>query len=62
MAKYLISFPRAAMNVPDSELYAVCQDADAVIREAKESGVYVFGGGIDEYCTARSSLGQWHSR
>ena len=48
MAKYLISFPSAAMNVPDSEWDAVGRDAHAVIREAKEAGVYVFGGGIDE--------------
>ncbi|MCA9837184.1 MAG: hypothetical protein KC422_09715 [Trueperaceae bacterium] len=48
MAKYLISFPSAAMNVPDSELEAVGQDARAVIREAKEAGIYVFAGGIDE--------------
>ncbi|MFZ1400368.1 MAG: hypothetical protein WAS33_25920 [Candidatus Promineifilaceae bacterium] len=48
MAKYLISFPSAAMNVPDSELEAVGQDARAVIRQAKAAGVYVFGGGIDE--------------
>src|SRR5215813_2672445 len=48
MAKYLISFPSVAMNVPDSEREAVGRDAHAVIREAKEAGVYVFGGGIDE--------------
>lgn len=48
MAKYLISFPSAAMSVPDSEWEAVGRDAHAVIREAKEAGVYVFGGGIDE--------------
>ena len=48
MAKYLISFPSAAMNVPDSEWEAVGRDAHAVIREAKEAGAYVFGGGIDE--------------
>lgn len=48
MSKYLISFPSAAMNVPDSELEAVDRDAHAVIREAKEAGVYVFCGGIDE--------------
>ena len=48
MAKYLISFPSAAMNVPGDELEAVGQDARAVIREAKAAGVYVFGGGIDE--------------
>jgi hypothetical protein len=48
MAKYLISFPSAAMVVPDSELDAVGRDAHAVIEEAKAAGVYVFGGGIDE--------------
>lgn len=48
MAKYLISFPSAAMNVSDSELEAVGRDAHAVIDEAKAAGVYVFGGGIDE--------------
>ena len=48
MAKYLVSFPGPAMNVPDSEWEAVDRDAHAVIREAKAAGVYVFGGGIDE--------------
>jgi hypothetical protein len=48
MAKYLISFPSAAMVVPDSERASVGRDAHAVIGEAKAAGVYVFGGGIDE--------------
>lgn len=48
MAKYLISFPGAAMVVPDGELEAVGRDAHAVIEEAKAAGVYVFAGGIDE--------------
>lgn len=48
MAKYLISFPSAAMKVPADELEAVGRDAHDVMREAKEAGVYVFGGGIDE--------------
>jgi hypothetical protein len=47
MAKYLISFPSAAMIVPDGELEAVGRDARAVIDEAKAAGVYVFAGGID---------------
>ena len=48
MAKYLISFPSAAMVVPGGELEAVGRDAGAVIEEAKAAGVYVFAGGIDE--------------
>ncbi|HEY8901165.1 MAG TPA: hypothetical protein VIM61_12205 [Chthoniobacterales bacterium] len=48
MAKYLISFPAAAMVVPDTELAAVGRDAHAVIEEAKAAGVYAFAGGIDE--------------
>ncbi|MFC7337648.1 YciI family protein [Haloferula chungangensis] len=48
MAKYLISFPAAAMDVPDDEFDAVVRDSHAVIEEAKAAGVYVFGGGINE--------------
>jgi hypothetical protein len=48
MAKYLISFPSAAMVVPDGEWEAVGRAAHAVIDEAKAAGAYVFGGGIDE--------------
>ncbi len=48
MAKYLISFPGPAMNVPNDEMAAVAEAAHAVIREAKHAGVYVFGGGINE--------------
>jgi hypothetical protein len=35
MAKYLISFPSAAMVVPDDEWEVVDRDAHAVIGEAK---------------------------
>jgi hypothetical protein len=52
MAKYLISFPASAMNVPASEMAAVGEAAHAVIREAKAAGVYVFGGGINEEVNA----------
>lgn len=48
MAKYLISFPSAALVVPAGELAAVGNEARAVIEAAKAAGVYVFGGGIDE--------------
>lgn len=48
MSKYLISFPSAAMVVPDDQWDAVVRDSHAVIEEAKAAGVYVFGGGIDE--------------
>jgi hypothetical protein len=48
MDKYLISFPSAAMIVPDEEWDAVGRDAHALIDEAKAAGVYIFGGGIDE--------------
>ena len=48
MPKYLISFPSAAMVVPDDEFGTVGRDAHAVVEEAKAAGVYVFAGGIDE--------------
>ena len=48
MTKYLVSFPGSAMDVPDDEMDAVAAAAHAVVREAKDAGVYVFGGGINE--------------
>ncbi|EME63564.1 hypothetical protein G352_13904 [Rhodococcus ruber BKS 20-38] len=48
MTKYPISFPSGAMVVPDEEMQAVSDAAHAVVGEAKEAGVWVFGGGIDE--------------
>jgi hypothetical protein len=48
MTHYLISFPSAAMVVPEGEFDDVVREAHAVIQEAKDAGVYVFGGGIDE--------------
>lgn len=48
MTKYLISFPSAAMVVPQEEFEAVGDAARAVIAQAKAAGVYVFAGGINE--------------
>jgi hypothetical protein len=47
MPKYLISFPGSAMNLRQEDLPAVSEAAHAVIREAKNAGVYIFGGGIN---------------
>ena len=47
MTKYLISFPARAMEVPAEDFAAVGEASHAVIREAKDAGVYVFGGGIN---------------
>jgi hypothetical protein len=46
MTKYLISFPGPAMDIPGEDMAAVGEAAHAVMREAKDAGVYVFGGGI----------------
>jgi hypothetical protein len=48
MTKYLVSFPGPAMDIPDEDMAGVSEAAHAVIREAKDAGVYVFGGGINE--------------
>lgn len=47
MAKYLISFPSAAMALAEHEWEAAGRDSRAVIAEAQAAGVYVFAGGID---------------
>lgn len=36
------------MDVPREDMPAVGEAAHAVIREAKDAGVYVFGGGIND--------------
>jgi hypothetical protein len=43
MTKYLISFPGSAMNISDGDMAAVGEAARALIREAKDAGVYVCG-------------------
>ena len=48
MTKYLISFPSSAMVLSDDEFTAAVDDSHAVVREAKEAGVWVFGGGLNE--------------
>ena len=48
----LISFPASAMRVPDEELDQVAHDSHAVVRDAKEAGVWVFGGALDESAPA----------
>ncbi len=48
MTKYLISFPSEAMVVSAEDLPIVSAESHAVIQEAKDAGVYVFGGGINE--------------
>ncbi|VVN27793.1 hypothetical protein [Pseudomonas fluorescens] len=47
MAKYLISFPSAAMVVPEGELEAVGLYAHAVIDEAKAAGGYPWAPPLD---------------
>ena len=51
MTKYLISFPAEALVLTDEEFPIVVAESHAVIEEAKASGVYVFGGGINEDAT-----------
>jgi hypothetical protein len=49
MTRYLISFPGSAMNhIPDEEFPAVGEAAHAVVQEAMDAGVWVFGGALAE--------------
>ena len=48
MTRYLISFDAGAMNhIPDEDWPDVGKAAHAVIQEAVNEGVWVFGGGLD---------------
>lgn len=46
MARYLISFDEGTMAVPEEELPDVAEAAHAVVRQAMDAGVWVFGGGL----------------
>jgi hypothetical protein len=47
MRRYLISFDDGSMDhIPDAEMPQVGEDSRAVVRAAKEAGVWVFGGGL----------------
>jgi hypothetical protein len=46
MARYLISFDDGAMTFPAAELPAVADASHKVVREARDAGVWVFGGGV----------------
>jgi hypothetical protein len=47
MPKYLISFEKGAMDhIPEEDLPGVGKAAHAVVQEAKDAGVLVFGGGL----------------
>lgn len=46
MTRYLISFDDGWMVFPEEDLPDVSKAAHAVITEAREAGVFVFGGGL----------------
>jgi hypothetical protein len=47
MPRYLISFDDGSMeHIPAADLPQVGEDAHAVVRAAKQAGVWIFGGGI----------------
>jgi hypothetical protein len=47
MTRYLISFDDGAMTFPEEELPAVTEAAVAVVREAQDAGVWVYGVGVE---------------
>jgi hypothetical protein len=46
MTRYLISFDDGAMTIPEEELPDVPEAAHKVVYEAKDAGVWIFGGGL----------------
>ena len=48
MPRYLISFDAHAMDhIPREDMPAVAEAAHAVVQEAQDAGVWVFGGGLE---------------
>jgi hypothetical protein len=46
LLRYLISFDDGAMTFPEEDLPAVAEAAHQVVYEAKDAGVWIFGGGL----------------
>jgi hypothetical protein len=46
MTRYLISFDDGAMTFPEEDLPDVAEAAHKVVYEAKDAGVWIFGGGL----------------
>src|SRR5215470_2873157 len=46
MTRYLISFDDGAMTFPEEDLPEVAKASMAVVHEAEEAGVWVFGAGL----------------
>jgi len=44
--RFLISFDDGAMDHLGDDLSAAAEDSHKVVREAKEAGVWIFGGGL----------------
>jgi hypothetical protein len=46
MTRYLISFDDGAMTFPEEDLPEVSDASHKVVQDAKNAGVWVFGGGL----------------
>ena len=49
MPRYIISFNDGDMQVADDQWEQVADESHAVVREAKATGVWIFGGGFHTY-------------
>ena len=47
MPQYLISFDEGTMIIADEDMAEVTKDAGEVVNEARDAGVWVFGGGLE---------------
>ena len=49
MTQYLIAFDDGDMIFPEEDLPDVAKAAQAVVQEAREAGVWVFGAGLEHH-------------
>lgn len=48
MTKYLYTFPGRAMELGEGGLDQAAAESHDVVQQAKDAGVWVFGGGLDD--------------
>jgi hypothetical protein len=52
MMRFLISFDDGTMIIPEEELPAVSAAARAVVQDAKDAGMWIFGAGVLSQCAS----------
>ncbi len=61
MTQYMIAFDDGAMTFPEEELPDVARAAQAVAREARDAGVWLFSAGLEHQVPSGARFRRWRA-